>query len=127
MRLCSRRTGVASGLFEPKWMRDEVIIGAVGYRFFHQPPELQLVVTLLPSWWGRGLATEACREAIRYGFEEVGFERIAADADPGNEESLRLMERLDMQFEGCVSKGGVDTACYGLGPEHAGSADTVIN
>lgn len=29
---------------------DEGIIGAVGYRFFHQPPELQLVVALLPRW-----------------------------------------------------------------------------
>ncbi len=102
------------GLWALREKEDEGIIGAVGYRFFHEPPELQIVVALFPSWWGRGLATEACREAIRYGFEEVGFERIAADADAENEESLRLMERLGMHFEGRVTKGGLDTMCYGL-------------
>lgn len=57
---------------------------------------------------------------IRYGFEEAGLERIAADTDAGNEASIRLMERLGMRFEGRVEKGGLDTLCYGLKPEVRG-------
>jgi RimJ/RimL family protein N-acetyltransferase len=101
---------------------EERILGAVGYRFFHQPPELQLVVALLPRWWGRGLATEACREVIRYGYQAAGLERIAADTDAGNDPSIRLMARLGLRFEGRVEKGGVDTLCYALEFEGGGGA-----
>ena len=43
---------------------------------------------------GKGIAYEVCRALIRYGFEELGFARIRADAKPGNAASLRLLHRL---------------------------------
>lgn len=55
--------------------------------------------TLHPDAQGRGYATEAAREFLRIGFEELGLHRIVADADPRNEPSIRLMERLGMRRE----------------------------
>lgn len=43
---------------------------------------------------GQGIAYEVCRALIRYGFEELGFARIRADAKPGNAASLSLLHRL---------------------------------
>ena len=43
---------------------------------------------------GKGIAYEVCRALIRYGFEELGFARIRADAKPGNAASHRLLHRL---------------------------------
>ena len=43
---------------------------------------------------GKGIAYEVCRALIRYGFEELGFARIRADAKPGNAASLSLLHRL---------------------------------
>jgi [ribosomal protein S5]-alanine N-acetyltransferase len=90
------------------------IIGFVGFRFFHEPPELQLVCGLLPGSWHRGLATEACRRVIRYAFEELGFDRVVADADAANADSVRLMQRLGMTYERRVDRARLDTVCYEL-------------
>ena len=38
--------------------------------------------------WGHGYATEAAREALRFGFEEVGLEEIVSFTVPQNERSL---------------------------------------
>jgi RimJ/RimL family protein N-acetyltransferase len=55
--------------------------------------------SLHPEAQGHGYATEAARELLRLGFEDVGLHRIAADADPRNTGSLRIMERLGMRRE----------------------------
>jgi RimJ/RimL family protein N-acetyltransferase len=59
----------------------------------------QIGWTLHPDVQGRGYGTEAARELLRLGFEELGLHRISADADPRNAASLRLMERLGMRRE----------------------------
>lgn len=54
---------------------------------------------LHPGAQGHGYATEASRELLRLGFEELGLHRIVADADPRNSRSIRMMERLGMRHE----------------------------
>lgn len=55
-------------------------------------------------WWNRGIMTEILREVIRFGFQEVGFERIAARHDITNPASGRVMEKCGMQYEGTLRK-----------------------
>lgn len=55
--------------------------------------------SLHPDAQGHGYATEAARELLRIGFEDLGLHRIVADADPRNTGSLRIMERLGMRHE----------------------------
>jgi RimJ/RimL family protein N-acetyltransferase len=55
--------------------------------------------SLHPDAHGKGYATEGARELLRLGFEEVGLHRIAAEGDPRNAASLRVMERLGMRRE----------------------------
>lgn len=52
-----------------------------------------------PDVQGRGLATEAARELLRLGFEELGLHRIFAGCDPRNAASLRVMEHIGMRRE----------------------------
>jgi len=52
-----------------------------------------------PDAQGRGYATEAAREMLRLGFEELGLHRIVAECDPRNEASIRVMEKLGMRRE----------------------------
>ena len=52
-----------------------------------------------PDVQGRGYATEAAREMLRLGFEELGLHRIVAECDPRNEASIRVMEKLGMRRE----------------------------
>lgn len=55
--------------------------------------------SLHPDAQGRGLATEAAREMLRMGFEELGLHRIVAECDPRNAASIRVMEKLGMRRE----------------------------
>jgi RimJ/RimL family protein N-acetyltransferase len=49
--------------------------------------------------WGRGLATEGARAALRFGFESVGLDRIVSVAKPENRRSWNVMEKLGMKLE----------------------------
>jgi RimJ/RimL family protein N-acetyltransferase len=66
------------------------IVGFVGFRPFFDPPELQLLHGLLPSHWGRGLAAEAVRTAMRCAFDRLGFEEVRAATDVPNGASVRV-------------------------------------
>ncbi len=90
------------------------LIGFCGYRFFHEPPELQLLYGLHPRVWGRGFATEAARAVMRYGFEQLGFHRIVASANAPNTDSISVMENTGMRFEKRVSINTSDLVYYSL-------------
>jgi RimJ/RimL family protein N-acetyltransferase len=55
--------------------------------------------SLHPDAHGKGYATEAAREMLRLGFEQLGLHRIVAECDPRNDASIRVMERLGMRRE----------------------------
>jgi RimJ/RimL family protein N-acetyltransferase len=76
------------------------LLGCVGFWHFHDPPELELVVSLSPDWWGRGLAREACAALIRYAFDDLAWDFVQAAADDPNVASIALMERLGMEPAG---------------------------
>lgn len=48
---------------------------------------------------GRGLATEAARAALAFGFEQVGLDEIVAFTSPDNLPSLRVMAKLGMSHD----------------------------
>jgi len=52
--------------------------------------------------WGKGLASDAAATLIRFAFGELGLHRIEADADPRNDRSLRLLEKLGFRREGVM-------------------------
>ena len=49
--------------------------------------------------WGHGYATEAAREALRFGFEHVGLDEIVSFTVPQNARSLRVMKRIGLQHD----------------------------
>jgi RimJ/RimL family protein N-acetyltransferase len=54
---------------------------------------------LNPRYGGHGYATEAAREMLRLGFEQLGLRRIVARIDERNVASARLAHRLGMRQE----------------------------
>ncbi|HWQ34793.1 MAG TPA: GNAT family N-acetyltransferase [Blastocatellia bacterium] len=117
----AREAGEASvSLYQDKgfglWgisFRDTVkLIGFCGYWFFHDPPELQLLYGIAPDYWGKGLATEAAQTMIRYGFERLSLDQIAASTDAPNQASVRVMEKAGMKFDKRIEKNGLDTIYY---------------
>lgn len=77
------------------------MIGTCGFTSFNCPADsAEIGYVLNPAFQGKGLATEAVRRVLRFGFEELSLHRIEAHFILGNEASHRLMERVGMTFEG---------------------------
>jgi len=59
-------------------------------------PAVEIGWRLGRSQWGRGFATEAAREAVRFAFGELELPALVSFAAAGNERSQQVMERLGM-------------------------------
>ena len=60
-------------------------------------PTVEVGWRLGSAWWGRGLATEAARASVEFGFERLGLRSIVSIVDARNERSLRVAEKLGMR------------------------------
>lgn len=90
------------------------VIGFCGLKYL---PELDVVdvgYRFLPEYWGQGLATEACRACVEFGFEVLQLERIVAFVLPENKASIRVLEKVGMELEGTVELEGMSAVRYAI-------------
>ncbi|QOR35150.1 GNAT family N-acetyltransferase [Clostridium sp. 'deep sea'] len=76
----------------------------IGHLYFSlaEPAELNtysIGYVFNPQYYGKGYATEACKEMLDYGFKVKNAHRIIAQVDVKNRASWRLLERLKMRKE----------------------------
>lgn len=90
--------------------RTQKFIGFGGLRSLFGTPEV--VYHLARAEWGKGFATELARAALRFGFENRGFDRIVAITKPLNQASIHVMEKLGMQFEMNTSYYDIEVVQY---------------
>jgi [ribosomal protein S5]-alanine N-acetyltransferase len=100
------------GLWAVRVVDEAALAGFCGFWSFHDPPQIELLYGLSTRYWRRGLATEAALAMIAFGFEVLGFERIAASTDAANTASVRVMERAGMRFWKREMTNGLDTIYY---------------
>jgi [ribosomal protein S5]-alanine N-acetyltransferase len=95
-------------------------IGGAGLRVEDQHQHAELGYWLGAAYWGQGYATEAAREMMRYGFEELRLHRIFASHFKHNAVSGRILTKLEMRHEGCQREHlrkwdqFVDSELYGI-------------
>jgi len=75
------------------------MIGFCGVGFWRDIPDPETGWWLARRYWGRGLATEAARTALRDAFERARLDRIISVARPANTASIRIMEKLGLKLE----------------------------
>lgn len=85
---------------------DGRLIGFCGLKYLDDLDEVDLGYRFLPEFWGRGLATEACRASVRFGFEVLELERIIALIIPENVASIRVVEKVGMRPDGTLTYHG---------------------
>ncbi|HKH97680.1 MAG TPA: GNAT family protein [Candidatus Sulfotelmatobacter sp.] len=95
-------------------------IGGAGLTVDQRHQHAELGYWLGAPYWGQGYATEAARELLRYGFEDLGLHRIFASHFGHNPASGRILAKLGMQYEGCQREHllkwdkFVDSELYGI-------------
>jgi RimJ/RimL family protein N-acetyltransferase len=87
------------GLWAATHKEEGGLVGYCGLIFLDETPEVELLYGFARKYWGAGYATEAARACRRYGFEQLGLERIVAITRPQNIASQRVLEKIGMSFE----------------------------
>lgn len=92
-------------------LRDEDrLIGAVGLTPEKDADTAELGYWLCPAHWGQGIATEAARAVVAFGFERLGLERLTSGYFEDNPASGRVLAKL-----GFVETGRVLRPCMAVG------------
>ncbi len=89
-------------------------VGWAGLAYLPEFDEIDIGYRFLPEYWGMGIATEVSHAILAYGFEELQLDRIIAIAMKENTASIRVMEKVGMQFEQLApyEPGSEDAAWY---------------
>jgi RimJ/RimL family protein N-acetyltransferase len=90
--------GVCMGALVEK--ESNLVIGVAGIQPLGATGNLEIGWWLAREVWGRGYATEAGRAAMSHVLETLGRPRVMAIIDPGNDASVRVVERLGFKYEG---------------------------
>lgn len=86
------------------------LIGWNGLQFLPETEEVEVGYLLAKAFWRKGLATEAARASLQYGFEKLELENIVAIVHPENIASRRVIEKLGMSLVDEARYFGMD--CY---------------
>lgn len=94
---------------------EDTLIGTAG---IHQDAEIGYILGY--DHWAKGYATEAVGGMLPYLFEATGADQITADADPNNQASVKVLEKLGFIQTGyekntfCVAGAWSDSVYFAL-------------
>ena len=85
---------------------DGVVIGSIGlFDIDHESDSCEIGYSLGSRWWGLGYATEAVSAVLDFAFNTLGAHRIQATYHPDNIASKRVLEKVNMRYEGVMRDG----------------------
>lgn len=77
------------------------IIGSCGFNSFDvKSATTEIGYDLAKAYWGKGYAPESISALIDYAFTTLDINRIEAKVEPGNINSIKVLEKLNFTFEG---------------------------
>ncbi len=101
--------------------KDGKMIGTIGFMWVNTDHKsAEIGYSLSREYWNQGIMTEALKELIRFGFEDLLLNRIEAQHELDNPASGRVMIKSGMTKEGVmrqrlINKGKkVDVAVYAI-------------
>lgn len=78
---------------------DSAFIGLCGLQFLEDSPNVEVGYRLAKDFWGKGLATEAARASIVYGFNTLKLKEIVAVIDPENTASHQVIKKIGLKYK----------------------------
>ncbi len=88
------------------------VIGFAGLKNLDELSEIDIGYRFLPAHWGCGLATEASRATLAYGFDQLHLTRIIGLVMPDNIASVRVLEKIGLHYTGIIDYSGQRAARY---------------
>jgi RimJ/RimL family protein N-acetyltransferase len=100
------------------------LVGHVGAFFRESMSGIELGWNTYRACWGRGFASEAAAEAMRYALEVRGEPHVRALIDPGNAPSIRVAQHLGMGYDAATTLFGKPVGRYTLARGATRSAES---
>jgi RimJ/RimL family protein N-acetyltransferase len=103
------------GLYLVKLKETDESIGMCGLIKRDTLEDVDIGYAFLPRFWSKGYAVESAKAVKEYGKNTVGLKRIVAIVDPENEGSIRVLEKIGLQFEKMVrlSEDDIELKLFG--------------
>jgi len=81
-------------------------IGTCGFTSFdYEKNTAEIGYVISKDYWGKGLAQEAAKCVMEFGFDTFGLSGYCAKCMEGNDASMRVMQKLGMSFENIYKNG----------------------
>ena len=81
------------------------MIGTCGFTSFDIKNNMaEIGYVLNRKYWGRGIAVEAAKKVIDFGFNTLDLHRIEVNFIPSNASSRRVAEKCGMHYEGVLKE-----------------------
>ena len=87
-----------------EYKSEKRVVGRVDLGGFTKKSMAELSYYFAAEYWGKGFATEAVKEVVRFGFDDLKLHRIQATVMPNNEASLKVLNNAGFQEEGLLRK-----------------------
>jgi ribosomal-protein-alanine N-acetyltransferase len=75
------------------------LIGHCGLNCLPNTPDIEVIYRFDQNYWNQGIATEATKACLQYGFESAKLYKIVAIASPKHIASRRVMEKAGLKYE----------------------------
>jgi len=90
------------GLFLVENSENHTPMGFCGLLFRDHLQETDIGFAFLPQFWGKGYAFEAASAVMHFGYNKLKLKRIVGLTSAGNMASVKVLNRLGLQFEKMV-------------------------
>jgi len=94
--------------------KDGEFIGSIEIEYLDDTDEYELGYCMSKVFWGRGIATEAARAVVCFGFENANLDRIIAVVVPDNTASWKLLEHIGFVYEKKAFYYDLDVVYYAI-------------
>ncbi|MDB4195555.1 GNAT family N-acetyltransferase [Flavobacteriales bacterium] len=88
---------------------DKEVIGWCGLKK-HEDNMVDIGYRIFKNQWNKGYATEASIACLEYGFQVFELDEIIANAATENKASIRVMEKIGMEFQQNMACEGIEDA-----------------
>jgi RimJ/RimL family protein N-acetyltransferase len=88
------------GIFTVNLKKTGQVIGYCGLQYLGDTSEVEIYYGFSKESWNQGLATEAATAVLRFGFEELKLESIAAITLPDNIASQNVLKKVGLERSG---------------------------
>lgn len=90
----------------------EDFIGLCGLQYLENTENIEVGYRLAKAFWGKGIATEAARACINYGFNRLNLSEIVAVIDVENTGSHKVIQKVGLKYEKMAFFYNIDLSYY---------------